>query len=102
MRSEVGFLVHESDNQASKQVGSRLKTPSLPIWVTLCLSHHGVLFNMNRELLRNYHAERRYLRAYLFDYLFIKFALATDFRSFVDFTITIIMIMHTLFQTDIT
>lgn len=60
MRSEVGFLVHEGDNNISKQPGSRMKTPSLPIWVTLCLGHHGVLFNTNRELLRNYHAERRY------------------------------------------
>ncbi|EGI68163.1 UPF0526 protein C7orf67-like protein [Acromyrmex echinatior] len=61
MRSEVGFLVHESDSNIGKQPGSRLKTPSLPIWVTLCLGHHGVLFNANRELLRNYHAERRYI-----------------------------------------
>ncbi|XP_011050265.1 PREDICTED: protein FAM188B2 isoform X1 [Acromyrmex echinatior] len=60
MRSEVGFLVHESDSNIGKQPGSRLKTPSLPIWVTLCLGHHGVLFNANRELLRNYHAERRF------------------------------------------
>ncbi|XP_011148914.2 inactive ubiquitin carboxyl-terminal hydrolase MINDY-4B isoform X1 [Harpegnathos saltator] len=60
MRSEVGFLVHEGDSGVSKQLGSRLKTPSLPIWVTLCLGHHGVLFNTNRELLRNYHAERRF------------------------------------------
>ncbi|XP_024879613.1 inactive ubiquitin carboxyl-terminal hydrolase MINDY-4B isoform X1 [Temnothorax curvispinosus] len=60
MRSEVGFLVHESDSNIGKQPGSRLKTPSLPIWVTLCLGHHGVLFNTNRELLRNYHAERRF------------------------------------------
>ncbi|XP_077280075.1 inactive ubiquitin carboxyl-terminal hydrolase MINDY-4B isoform X1 [Temnothorax americanus] len=60
MRSEVGFLVHEGDSNIGKQPGSRLKTPSLPIWVTLCLGHHGVLFNTNRELLRNYHAERRF------------------------------------------
>ncbi|XP_025991754.1 inactive ubiquitin carboxyl-terminal hydrolase MINDY-4B isoform X2 [Solenopsis invicta] len=60
MRSEVGFLVHEGDNNISKQPGSRLKTPSLPIWVSLCLGHYGVLFNTNRELLRNYHAERRF------------------------------------------
>lgn len=60
MRSEVGFLVHEDDGQLNKQPGSRLKTPNLPIWVTLCHGHHGVLFNTNRELLRNYHAERRY------------------------------------------
>ncbi|CAK9819009.1 Probable ubiquitin carboxyl-terminal hydrolase MINDY-4 [Anthophora quadrimaculata] len=60
VRSEIGFLVHEGDGQLSKQPGSRLKTPSLPIWVTLCHGHHGVLFNTNRELLRNYHAERRF------------------------------------------
>ncbi|XP_011691798.1 PREDICTED: protein FAM188B2 isoform X1 [Wasmannia auropunctata] len=60
MRSEVGFLVYEGDSNISKQPGSRLKTPSLPIWMTLCLGHHGVLFNTNRELLRNYHAERRF------------------------------------------
>lgn len=60
MRSEVGFLVYEGDGHVNKQLGSRLKTPSLPIWVTLCLGHHGVLFNTNRELLRNYHAERRF------------------------------------------
>ncbi|XP_070156248.1 inactive ubiquitin carboxyl-terminal hydrolase MINDY-4B isoform X1 [Polyergus mexicanus] len=59
-RSEVGFLIHEGDGNVSKQPGSRLKTPSLPIWVTLCHGHHGVLFNTNRELLRNYHAERRF------------------------------------------
>ncbi|XP_015436345.1 PREDICTED: protein FAM188B2 [Dufourea novaeangliae] len=60
VRSEIGFLVHEGDGQMSRQPGSRLKTPSLPIWVTLCHGHHGVLFNTNRELLRNYHAERRF------------------------------------------
>ncbi|XP_020288125.1 protein FAM188B2 isoform X1 [Pseudomyrmex gracilis] len=60
LRSEVGFLIHEGDGNIGKQPGSRLKTPSLPIWVTLCLGHHGVLFNTNRELLRNYHAERRF------------------------------------------
>ncbi|XP_015185282.1 PREDICTED: protein FAM188B2 isoform X1 [Polistes dominula] len=60
VRSEVGFLIHEGDGQTSKIPGSRLKTPSLPIWVTLCHGHHGVLFNTNKELLRNYHAERRF------------------------------------------
>ncbi|XP_043480672.1 inactive ubiquitin carboxyl-terminal hydrolase MINDY-4B [Leptopilina heterotoma] len=60
VRSEIGFLIHEGDGQLNRQPGSRLKTPSLPIWVTLCLGHHGVIFNTNRELLRNYHAERRF------------------------------------------
>ena len=46
--------------QQSRQPGSRLKTPGLPIWVTCCLGHFGIIFNSNRELLRNYHAEKRF------------------------------------------
>lgn len=45
---------------SSRQPGSRLKTPALPIWVTSCCGHYGVMFNSNRELLRNYHAEKRF------------------------------------------
>ncbi|XP_047036546.1 inactive ubiquitin carboxyl-terminal hydrolase MINDY-4B [Helicoverpa zea] len=65
-RSPVGLLVwyggeENSKNNINKQFpGSRLKTPALPIWVTSCSGHYGVLFNTNRELLRNYHAERRF------------------------------------------
>lgn len=67
-RSEVGFLVWDecTDGKVAetRQPGSRLKTPSLPVWVSSCAGHYGVLFNTNRELLRNYHAERRYLVFY--------------------------------------
>jgi ubiquitin carboxyl-terminal hydrolase MINDY-3/4 len=42
------------------QPASRLKTPATPIWVTCCCGHYGVIFNSNRELLRNYHAEKRF------------------------------------------
>lgn len=52
------FLSHRQ--QPCKIPGSRLKTPALPIWVTCCSNHFGVLFNSNRELLRNYHAEKRF------------------------------------------
>jgi hypothetical protein len=66
-RSEVGLLVWDecTDGKVaeSRQPGSRLKTPSLPVWVSSCAGNYGVLFNTNRELLRNYHAERRYLDA---------------------------------------
>lgn len=44
----------------SRQPGSRLKTPALPVWVTICCGHYGVMYNSNRELLRNYHAEKRF------------------------------------------
>lgn len=37
-----------------------MKTPGLPIWITNCCDHYGVIFNTNRELLRNYHAEKRF------------------------------------------
>lgn len=57
-------MVWEGDSEAalssSRQPGSRLKTPAIPIWVTSCCGHYGVLFNSNRELLRNYHAEKRF------------------------------------------
>ncbi|XP_061382762.1 inactive ubiquitin carboxyl-terminal hydrolase MINDY-4B isoform X2 [Danaus plexippus] len=65
-RSSVGLLVWYGNEEnvgcnVSKQYpGSRLKTPAMPIWVTSCSGHYGVLFNTNRELLRNYHAERRF------------------------------------------
>ncbi|CAD0195173.1 unnamed protein product [Chrysodeixis includens] len=65
-RSPVGLLVwyggeENSKHNINKQFpGSRLKTPALPIWVTSCSGHYGILFNTNRELLRNYHAERRF------------------------------------------
>lgn len=28
--------------------------------VTTCMGHYGIIFNSNRELLRNYHAEKRF------------------------------------------
>ncbi|XP_072935455.1 inactive ubiquitin carboxyl-terminal hydrolase MINDY-4B isoform X3 [Epargyreus clarus] len=63
-RSPVGLLVwygvEENVAATINKPGSRLKTPALPIWVTCCSGHYGVLFNTNRELLRNYHAERRF------------------------------------------
>ncbi|XP_075235790.1 inactive ubiquitin carboxyl-terminal hydrolase MINDY-4B-like isoform X2 [Lycorma delicatula] len=60
-RNEVGFLIFEEKvDEESRVPGSRLKTPSLPVWVISCLGHYGVIFNTNRELLRNYHAERRF------------------------------------------
>ena len=43
-------------------LGSRLKTPILPIWVTWCNKHWGVLFNPNRDLMKSYQAENRYKR----------------------------------------
>ena len=41
-------------------LGSRYKTPILPIWVTLINNNWGVLFNPNRDLMKSYSAENRY------------------------------------------
>ncbi|XP_050422611.1 inactive ubiquitin carboxyl-terminal hydrolase MINDY-4B isoform X3 [Adelges cooleyi] len=67
-RSEVGLLVHYEETATPAQItqipGSRLKTPSYPIWVVCAKGHYGVLFNTNRELLRNHLAERRFPLTY--------------------------------------
>ncbi|XP_014240355.1 inactive ubiquitin carboxyl-terminal hydrolase MINDY-4B isoform X2 [Cimex lectularius] len=67
-RSEIGLLVQmdtiDADNE-SNIPGSRLKTPSLPVWVVSTCGHFGVMFNTNRELLHNYHAERRFDLRYI-------------------------------------
>ncbi|XP_067014297.1 inactive ubiquitin carboxyl-terminal hydrolase MINDY-4B isoform X2 [Anabrus simplex] len=60
-RGEVGLLLwDEAREDDAAQPGSRLKTPSLPVWVASGAGHFGLLFSTNRELLRNYHAERRF------------------------------------------
>ncbi|KAF4519316.1 hypothetical protein B566_EDAN005256 [Ephemera danica] len=66
-RSDVGLLVHD-DNSENQIPGSRLKTPSVPVWVTYASGHYGVLFNTNKDLLRDYHAERRYVYNTLQEY----------------------------------
>ena len=60
-RNDIGLLLWEKDmsRTAKWQLGSRLKTPTLPMWVTKVNGHYGVLFNPNRELMRSYHAENR-------------------------------------------
>lgn len=63
-RSEVGLLVYYEETSTPAQItqipGSRLKTPSYPIWITCAKGHYGIVYNTNRELLRNHLAERRY------------------------------------------
>ncbi|XP_071530561.1 inactive ubiquitin carboxyl-terminal hydrolase MINDY-4B-like isoform X2 [Panulirus ornatus] len=61
-RSEVGLLVwHQQDHREDLgKVGSRLKTPCFPVWVTRCNDSYGLLFNPNKDLTRDYHAENRF------------------------------------------
>ena len=42
------------------QVGTYLKVPRLPIWVVCSESHFSVLFALNKDLLNNWRAERRF------------------------------------------
>ncbi|KAF6204110.1 hypothetical protein GE061_002450 [Apolygus lucorum] len=67
-RSEIGLLVQMDNADTANEAnvpGSRLKTPSLPVWVVTTSGHFGVMFNTNRELLHNYHAERRFDLTYI-------------------------------------
>ncbi|XP_053634002.2 inactive ubiquitin carboxyl-terminal hydrolase MINDY-4B-like [Cherax quadricarinatus] len=60
-RAEVGLLVWSREEDSGRSsVGSRLKTPSFPVWVTRCKDMYGILFNPNKELTRDYHAENRF------------------------------------------
>ena len=60
-RNDIGFLLWEKDQCRTEkwQLGSRMKTPTLPMWVTKVNGQLGVLFNPNKELMRSYHAENR-------------------------------------------
>jgi hypothetical protein len=61
-RNDIGFLIYDKDDLKTAQhnLGSRLKTPLLPIWISRCNDQMGILFNPNRELMRSYHAENRF------------------------------------------
>ena len=61
-RNEMGMLVWEEDDLTTEllNIGSRLKTPVLPIWVTRISDNWGVLFNPNRDLMKSYSAENRF------------------------------------------
>ncbi|XP_055856816.1 inactive ubiquitin carboxyl-terminal hydrolase MINDY-4B [Episyrphus balteatus] len=65
-RCSIGLLLWENEKKQTSvlQPGSRLKTPHLPIWITSCVGHFGVIFNNNQDLLRNYHAESRFELVY--------------------------------------
>ena len=68
-RNEIGMLLFEKDEYTTEKwnLGSRLKTPALPMWVTMVNGTYGVLFNPNKELMRSYHAENRFQLYYYSD-----------------------------------
>ena len=60
-RNEIGLLVWEKDEKTTElmNLGSRMKTPVLPIWVTRINQNWGVLFNPNKDLMKSYSAENK-------------------------------------------
>ena len=60
-RNDVGFLVWTNTREETEDLGlgSRLKTPVTPVWVTCVNGQWGVLFNPNRDLMKSYSAENR-------------------------------------------
>merc|ERR1719189_1214727 len=73
-RNDIGFLLWEKDQLRTEKwgLGSRMKTPTLPMWVTKVNGQIGVLFNPNKELMRSYHAENRFQLYYYADAEFKK------------------------------
>ena len=62
-RNEIGLLIFEKNElvTAELNVGSMLKTPTLPMWVTISNGIAGVIFNPNQELVRSHRSETRYI-----------------------------------------
>ena len=61
-RNDIGFLfwMNTEEETMDFNLGSRLKTPVLPIWVTCINDEWGVLFNPNKDLMKSYSAENRF------------------------------------------
>ena len=60
-RTDIGLLVWDIDEEVTEtlNLGSRLKTPVLPIWVSCINNNWGVLFNPREDLMRSHIAENR-------------------------------------------
>ncbi|XP_075930438.1 inactive ubiquitin carboxyl-terminal hydrolase MINDY-4B-like isoform X2 [Petromyzon marinus] len=62
-RSEIGFLRwsrEDREPETSRQVGSMLKTPRLPVWLCSVNGRLGVLFCGKRSLLSHWRTEHRF------------------------------------------
>ena len=47
------------EKTAALNIGSRLKTPIVPIWIVIASEQSGVLFGDDKGLLRDYQVENR-------------------------------------------
>lgn len=61
-RNDIGLLIWDKtlEETAKLNVGSRYKTPNLPVWVSCVNGNWGVLFNPNKDLLKSHSAENRF------------------------------------------
>ncbi|XP_071838759.1 inactive ubiquitin carboxyl-terminal hydrolase MINDY-4B-like isoform X2 [Apostichopus japonicus] len=68
-RSDIGLLIIDREKPASrdptKHLGSMLKTPKFPIWVTSLNRHISVLFATNINLNRDWRSEQKFDLYYL-------------------------------------
>ncbi|XP_046453708.1 inactive ubiquitin carboxyl-terminal hydrolase MINDY-4B-like [Daphnia pulex] len=62
IRSPIGLLLWMGNEAktAAYNVGSRFKTPTVPIWVVVASENSGVLFGEDKGLLRDHQAENRF------------------------------------------
>ena len=60
-RNAIGFLMWDRTLEKTQKhkLGSRFKTPHLPIWVTCVNNKWGVLFNPKLDLMKSHAAENR-------------------------------------------
>ena len=60
-RNYIGFLIWDRSPEKTSRhrLGSRYKTPHLPIWVTSVNNQWGVLFNPRLDLMKSHSAENR-------------------------------------------
>ena len=54
-RSDIGLLIWKKDEEETSKLnmGSRYKTPNLPVWVSCVNGNWGVLFSPNKDLLKS-------------------------------------------------
>jgi len=67
-RSEVGFLYYDKseDDKHRTEIGSMLKTPRYPIWLTMVNGVYGILFCTARDLTSDWKVER-YFHLYYYN-----------------------------------
>ena len=55
VRSDIGLLMWQKDEEETSKLnmGSRYKTPNLPVWVSCVNGNWGVLFSPNKDLLKS-------------------------------------------------